>query len=407
MGLIKAIAGSVGGVLADSWKEFFYCDALGNNILAVRGQKRASKRSSNTKGGENVISDGSVIAVASGQAMMIIENGKVREYAEEPGEYTFDTSLEPSIFAGSFGASLLASIGSIGKRFTFGGEAASDQRVYYFNKKEMLDNKFGTASPIPFRVVDRNIGLDIDISVRCNGSYTYVMENPALFYANVCGNVEREYARDGIDTQMKSEFLHALQPAFARISDLGIRYSALPGHTEELADTLNSALKQKWLETRGLRLVSVSINSVTAPREDEDIIKQVQRTAVNRDPGMAAAAIAGAQADAMRAAAENKGGAMNGFIGMNMANAAGGMNANALFDMAAQNQKAAPSGGWTCSCGHGGNLGKFCAECGKPKPAGARSYKCDKCGWEPDDPSNPPKFCPECGDVFDDRDAAK
>lgn len=438
MGLIKALTGAVGGQLADQWKEFFYCDALDVDVLATKGQKRTSKRSSNTRGEENIISNGSAIAVADGQCMIIVEQGKVVDICAEPGEYTYDTSTEPSIFAGSFGDSILNTFKTMGKRFTFGGDTGKDQRVYYFNTKEIIGNKYGTATPVPFRVVDKNIGLDIDISIRCNGEYSYKITNPILFYTNVCGNVSEEYVRDEIDSMLKTELLTALQPAFAKISEMGIRYSALPGHTMELSTILNDQLSDKWRDLRGLEVASFGINSLSAPKEDEDMIKQLQRNAVMRDPSMAGATLVGAQAQAMQDAAKNEGqGAFMAFAGMNMAQNSGGMNANNLFQMGQQQEqqqqqqattkaseptwtcacgntntgkfctncgKPQPSkDGWTCECGTV-NKGKFCMNCGKPKPAGAPLYKCDKCGWEPEDPKNPPKFCPECGDTFDDSD---
>ena len=439
MGLIRAGIGAVGGVLADQWKEFFYCDAIAKDVMVVKGQKRISGRSSNTRGNDNIISNGSGIAVADGQCMIIVEQGKIVEVCAEPGEFTYDTSTEPSIFTGKLGDSIKQTFKTIGKRFTYGGDTAKDQRVYYFNTKELTDNKFGTPNPVPFRVVDRNIGLDIDISVRCNGIFSYRIVDPLLFYTNVCGNVESEYNRSEIDAQLKTEFLNALQPAFAKISELGIRYSALPGHTMELSDAMNEVLTAKWTDLRGLAIVSVGINSITAPKEDEDMIKQLQRSAVMRDPTMAGATLVGAQADAMRTAAANEAGAMTGFMGMGFAAGAGGMNAQSLFGMgqqqAAQQQAAAPAAapadswrcscgnvatgkfctecgspkpaapaGWTCACG-AVNQGKFCPNCGAKKPAGAPLYRCDKCGWTPEDPHHPPKFCPECGDPFDDNDA--
>ena len=440
MGLIKAGIGALGGTLADQWKEFFYCDSLSADILAVKGQKRVSGRSSNTKGSDNIISNGSGIAVADGQCMMIVEQGRVVEVCAEPGEYTFDKSTEPSIFAGSLGKSIIETFKTLGRRFTYGGDTGKDQRVYYFNTKEIVGNKYGTASPVPFRVVDKNIGLDIDISIRCNGEYSYKITNPLLFYTNVCGNVQSSYNRSEIDSMLKTELLTALQPAFAQISAMGVRYSALPGHTMEIADALNKVLSEKWKELRGIEVASFGINSVTASPEDEEMIKQLQKSAVMRDPNMAAATLIGAQSDAMRAAAENQGGAMMGFMGLGMAQQAGGANAQNLFAMGRGNAQAQhgqmggqqaqpqatqgwtcscgahntgkfcsecgaekPQTGWTCSCGTV-NKGKFCSECGKKKPAGALLYKCDKCGWEPEDPAHPPKFCPECGDKFDDND---
>ena len=423
MGLIKAALGSVGGVLADQWKEYFYCDSMPSNVLVTKGSKRTSGRSSNKKASDNIITNGSVIAVNEGQCMMIVQQGQIVEFAAEAGEYTWDASAEPTIFFGGFGKGLAASWETLKRRFTFGGDTGNDQRVYFFNTKELIGNKFGTPSPVPFRVVDKNIGLDMDISVRCNGEYSYKISDPMLFYKNVCGNVDADYTRENLDGQLKAEFMTALQPAFAQISDMGIRYSALPGHTMELATAMNEALSAKWAALRGISIVSVGVNSITASAEDEATIKTLQRTAVYRNAGMAGAAMVDAQAEAMKAAASNENGAMMGFMGMNMAQQTGGLNANALYQMGQQSTSAAKNwkctcgadntgkfcsecgaaNGWTCSCGTV-NKGKFCSECGAKKPDNAPLYRCDKCGWEPEDPKNPPKFCPECGDRFDSND---
>ena len=396
MGLIKAGIGSVGGVLADQWKEYFYCDAMDANVLAVKGQKRTSKRSSNTKGNENIISTGSVVAVNEGQCMMIVEQGKIVEVCAEPGEFVYDASTEPTIFAGNLGKSILDTFKVIGKRFTFGGEAPKDQRVYYFNTKELIDNKFGTPNPVPFRVVDHKIGLDVDVSIRCSGVYSYKIADPLLFYSKVCGNVSGVYTRDQLDSQLKTEFISALQPAFAAMSELELRPNQIVAHTADLENAMNSALSKKWGELRGLQVVSIALGSLTLPEEDAEMIKQAQRTAILRDPTMAAATLAGAQADAMKAAASNTAGAMTGFMGMGFAQNAGGINAQQLFAMGSQQAAAPAADTWKCSCGSV-NSGKFCPECGSKKPY----YQCSKCGWKPDDPTKPPKFCPECGDRFD------
>ena len=442
MGLIKAGIGAVGGVLADQWKEFFYCDAMDKSVMVVKGQKQISGRSSNTKGNDNIISNGSGIAVADGQCMMIVEQGKIVEVCAEPGQFTYDTSSEPSIFTGNLGESIKETFKQIGKRFTYGGDTGKDQRVYYFNTKELIDNKFGTPNPIPFRVVDSKIGLDIDVSVRCSGVYSYKIADPLLFYTNVCGNVEREYLREELESQLKTEFISALQPAFAQLSDLELRPNQIVSHNTELENAMNEALSSKWGELRGLKVISVALGSVTLPEEDAEMIKQAQRTAIMKDTTMAAATLVGAQADAMKAAANNPGGAMTGFMGLGMATGAGGgMNAQNLFAMGQQEQAAkqsaqaasaasqspidkwtCPNGheasgkfcpecgspkpvqdSWTCSCGTV-NKGKFCSNCGQPKPEAKRQYRCSNCGWQPEDPFNPPKFCPECGNVFDEHD---
>ena len=415
MGLLKAGAGALGGVLADSWRDYFYCDALNADTLVVKGMKRTSDkgRSSNTKGESNIISDGSIIAVADGQYMIIVEQGAIVDACGEPGEFVFDSSSEPSLFFGDDKITdrIKMTFERVGGRFTFGGDTGKDQRVYYFNKKEIIGNKYGTATPVPFRVVDANIGLDVDISVRCNGEYSYKITDPLLFYKNVCGNVEEPYTRDKIDSQLKSELLTALQPAFAKISAMGVRYSAVPAHTTELADALNEVLSEKWADLRGIEVASFGVNAIAASEEDERMIKDLQKAAVMRDPAMAAANIAAAQSDAMRTAAANESGAMAGFMGMGMANMAGGMNTGSLFNQQggggtpqSQYNVAAGGGfatgngggngngegGWTCSCG-AQNTGKFCSNCGSPKPAPAGSWTCS-CGTE-----NTGKFCSNCG----------
>ena len=444
MGLIKAGMGALGGTLADQWKEFFYCESMPKEVLVTKGQKRTTGRSSNTKGTDNIISNGSGIAVADGQCMIIVEQGKVVEVCAEPGEFTYDTSTEPSIFSGNLGESIKETFKTVGKRFTYGGDTGKDQRIYYFNTKEILENRFGTANPVPFRVVDSKIGLDIDVSIRCSGVYSYKIVDPLLFYSNVCGNVEQEYSREELDGTLKKEFISALQPAFGRLSEMELRPNQIVTHNTDLENAMNTALSEKWGALRGLKVVSIAFGSITLPDEDAELIKQAQRTAIMRDPTMAAATLVGAQADAMKTAAGNEAGAMTGFMGMGMAmNAAGGgMNAQNLFAMGQQQQaqqaaqtpqptpapqaaggwkcacgttvtgnfcpncgtkRPAEDEGWTCSCG-AVNKGKFCTNCGAKKPAGAPLYRCDKCGWEPEDPKNPPRFCPECGDIFDEND---
>lgn len=427
MGLIKAVIGAVGSSLADTWKEYFVCDSMDDEILAVKGKKVVSGRSSNTRGSDNIITNGSGVVVADGQCMMVIDNGKVVEICAEPGRFTYDSSSEPSIFTGSLGDGILDTLKTIGRRITYGGDTGSDQRVYYFNTKEIMDNKFGTASPVPFRVVDSNIGLDIDVSLRCNGVYSYKIADPLKFYANVCGNFTGEFQRSEIASQLKTELVSALQPAFGRLSELEIRPNQVVTHTAELEKALSELLTEKWTRARGIELVSISLGSITLPDEDAKLIRNAQQAAIMRDPSMAAAQLAGAQADAMRKAAENSAGAMTGFMGMGMAMNQGGASVEGLFAMADKKQSKAKSEGWKCVCGSmatgnfcpecgrkrsdgwvcscgTANKGNFCTSCGSKRPAGEPLYRCDKCGWEPDDPKNPPKFCPECGDRFDDSD---
>ena len=464
MGLIKAGIGALGGVLADQWKEFFTCDSISEDVLIVKGQKNVSGRSSNTKGSDNVITSGSGIVVADGQCMIIVEQGKVVEVCAEPGQFTYDASTEPSIFSGSFGESLKETFKTIGKRFTFGGEPAKDQRVYYFNTKEIMNNMFGTKAPIPFRVIiDPKRDIDYEITLRCNGMFTFRIVDPLLFYTNIAGNVADEYRKETIMEQLKSDFLNALQPAFAKMSEMGVRYSAIPAHTTELCEAIDTAMASKWKLQRGVKIENVSFNALNAPKEDEDEIQRIKKSIIMSDPMLAGGYQTTGFTDAAMDAANNPNGAVNAFMGMGMMGNMMGNSAQ-LFQQGMQyqqqttpppapapadgwkcscgatatgnfcpncgNKKPAPAGswkctcgnevtgnfcpncgnkkpeetaGWTCSCGSV-NLGKFCMNCGAKKPEGAPLYRCDKCGWTPEDPHNPPRFCPQCGDVFNESD---
>ena len=400
MGLIVAAVASASNVLSEQWKDYFYCDSLSNDVLAVRGKKRTSG-SSNVQ--DNILTNGSIIAVADGQCMLIVEQGKVVDLCAEPGEYVYDMSTEPSFFdGGKFVDNLKEIFLTIGKRFEYGGATPKDQRIYYFNTKEIVSNKYGTPSPVPFRIVDEKINLDVDISVRCFGEYSYRIVNPLLFYTNVCGNITTEYTREMLDSQMKSELLTALQPAFARISDKGIRYSALPAHTMELAEALKAELTATWRDFRGIELQQIGVSSIKASEEDEERIKQLQLSAALKDPTMAGATLVNAQANAMQAAAENSGGAALGFMNYNMAQQAGGMAAQQLYQIganAAQPQAApAAQNGWNCPKCSTFNTGNFCTQCGEKKPEAAKRVKCAKCGWEPASADQTPNFCPNCGD---------
>ncbi|MDO4294332.1 MAG: SPFH domain-containing protein [Eubacteriales bacterium] len=406
MGLIRAGAESVRGLFADQWREYFYCEAMDADVLVEKGSSRRGLRGSNKKGSGNIISDGSVIAVNEGQCMLIVDQGQVVEVCDEPGEFVYDASAEPSLFYGDMDESVERSFETLGRRFSFGGDAGRDQRVYFVNIREIPGNKYGTPNPIPYRVVDSRIGLDLEIAVRCHGEYSFRIVDPILFYTNVSGNVEEAFRREELEGQMRSELLTAMQAAFAQISAQGVRYYQLPGYTSQLAQALNAELSGQWEKTRGIRIVSFGISGVKAPEEDEKRIKDLQTAAALRDPAMAAATLAGAQADAMRAAASNTAaGPMMAFAGMNMAGAAGGMNAQELYRMAGQAgafgqpgaavqpgtaAQQAPSG-WVCVCG-AHNTGKFCSECGKPRPQAASAEWICRCGAH-----NTGKFCSECG----------
>ena len=461
MGLIKAGLGALGGVLADQWKEFFYCEAMDKDTLVMKGQKRISSRSSNTKGNDNIISNGSGIAVADGQCMIIVEQGKIVEVCAEPGEFTWNSSTEPSIFCGNLSEGIKETFKLVGKRFTYGGDTGKDQRIYYFNTKEIMDNKFGTSNPFMFRVVNNKLNMDRTVSVRCNGVYSYKITDPLLFYKEVCGNVVESFERQEIDNQLKTEFISGLQPAFAKLSELELRPSQIPGHQQELEAAMREVLASQWTDRRGITVASIALNPITLTDEDLKKIQQMEDAAAyGSSPSMMAGRLGDASAEAMIGAANNPNGAVGGFVGFGMAgNVAAGTGIQGLYEQGARQQAATQGGwqctcgamvsgnfcpncgakkpepkaaedGWTCKCGAKAtgkfcpecgsakpadegwtctcgavNKGKFCPNCGAKKPADAPLYQCDKCGWKPDDPKNPPKFCPECGDVFDEKDA--
>ena len=398
MGLIKAGLGALGGTLADQWKEFFYCEALDNNVLMTKGQKRTSDRSSNTKGEDNIISNGSGIAVADGQCMIIVEQGKIVEVCAEPGQFTYDTSTEPSIFTGGLGKGILDTFKTIGKRFTYGGDTGKDQRIYYFNTKEILDNKFGTPNPIMFRVVNKDLGMARTVQVRCNGIYSYIISDPLKFYTRLCGNVSGDFTRDRIDSQLKTEFIDALQPALGTLSETGIRPDQLPAKAKELKAAMNQELYSDWSENRGISIETIALNPITLTAEDMKKINELEdAVAMGSNPFMMAGRMADASANAMEAAASNEAGAMTGFMGLGMATNAmgGGFNAAQQFynmgqqQQMAQQQQQAQANGWKCSCG-ADVTGNFCPNCGAKKPE-SNGWKCS-CGAEVTG-----NFCSNCG----------
>ena len=286
-----------------------------------------------------------------------------------------------------------------------------------------------------FEVTNKRIGMTRTVQVRCNGVYTYVISDPLVFYTRLCGNVKDEFTRDMIDDQLKTEFIDALQPALGSLSEQELRPAQIPAKANELKVAMNNALKQEWIDNRGISVGKIALNPITLTDEDMKKINEIEdAVSVGSNPFTMAGRMTNATADAMQAAAENSAGAMNGFIGMGMV----GMGQNTGFTaaqnmynagaaQAAQNSPSADSwkcscgavatgkfcpecgaakptaNGWKCSCG-AVNQGKFCQNCGAKKPAGEPLYRCDKCGWQPEDPKNPPKFCPECGDPFDEND---
>lgn len=378
MGLIQAAVGAFSSTIADTWKDYFVCDSLNNNILVAKG---LSKGKGLFKDGD-VITNGSGIVVGEGQCAIIVDDGQILEVAAQPGMYTFDSTKSPSIFDGGL-QGVKDSFKEVAERFSYGGIAAKKQVVYYINTREVGGNLFGTASPIPFRVVDSRIGLDIDASLRCNGEYSFKIVNPLTFFKNVVGDQGDCYRKENLEQLMRSEFMTALQPALAAVGAKGIRYNEVPAHTFELCDALNAVLSARWQELRGIAVVSVAINSLSLSKEDEDQIKAMQRAATLRDPSMMAANLAAAQMDAMRDAAKNAAGAGVGFMNMNMAG-------NGIGSVLSEALKRDEADKWTCSCGNLAS-GNFCNKCGSAR---ANAGFCSQCGkaLEPG-----AAFCSQCG----------
>jgi membrane protease subunit (stomatin/prohibitin family) len=396
MGLIKAALGAIGTTLADQWKEYIYCDAMDENTLVKKGEVRVTG-GSNTKRSDNIITNGSKVAVNEGQFMVIVENGKIVDFTSEAGAYTYNTGTEPSLFDSGF-SGLKESFKKVGKRFAYGGQPENDQRVYFINTKEIMNNKIGIGD-VPFRDSEFNF----TVKIRGYGTYSYRITDPVMFYTNVCANVKDSFSRTQIDEQLKSEVQESMQPALGRIAAKGIAYDQLPSFTKEIGDEINKELTAEWNELRGISVVSVAFASITVDENSAKKIEQFQESRVYTNTQMMGARLGTAQANAMEAAAANTSGAMQGFMGMGMAMNQGGMNAAQLFQMnqgqsqgQPQPQQQAPAqhrlDTWNCECGTE-NTGKFCTECGKPKPAPVVSdeWICE-CGE-----SNKGKFCTECG----------
>lgn len=389
MGLIRAALDSAKTTLADQWIEYFYCDSLSEQVLVKKGRKRVTS-GSNTKASPDIITNGSKFAVNEGQAMLIVEDGKVVDFTLEPGQFVWNTSTEPSMFDNGF-KGLVDSFKTFGKRFTMGGTPGKDQRVYYINLKEIFDNKFGSATPMPY-----NDPTYRSIYIRYFGSYTFKITDPIRFYSNVCGNVKDMYTKEELMKQCDLEFVNALDETLAKCSDEGYQFNDLPKRQREIAKFMNDTLDEEWKERRGMEIESVAIAKVTPDDQSRSRIEMIDDSIMMSDARVAAGRLAGAQANALENAASNDAGALNGFLGMGMANVMQPQNANLTAAMQQQEENplftkkgVKKEGAWTCSCGQE-NTGNFCSECGKPKPQ-ADHWTCS-CGHE-----NTGKFCSECG----------
>lgn len=433
MGLIKSIINAASGTLADQWIDFYTCDSLSSEVLMAVGTRPTQAKSGNTKYSENIITDGAKINVADGQCMLICENGKIVECTAEAGQYTYKTELQPTIMSGGL-KDLMPTFSQVGKRFLAGGAPTDEQRIYYINIKEILGNKIGFAN-IPFRDSE----FQFTMKVKGFGLYTFKITNPMLFYTALAGNVQDKYTKSALMETMKAEVMAAIQPALGKIAAKGIAYDQLINYPAEIGNAVDEIMSAKWSDTRGIDIISFAIESITVDEESAAKIAMFQEARVLSNAQMAAGRMVGSTAQALENAASNSAGAMTGFMGLGFAQNAGVGNVNNLFEMANQQGGAVPMPpsmetsnswkctctaentgafctecgsqkpvdmSWACTCGNA-NLGKFCSNCGNQKPAEAAQYKCDKCGWLPTNPTEPPKFCPECGDKFDNDDIVK
>ena len=420
MGLIRALAAGASTVMADQWREYFTCDALSGNVLVAKGQFKTKKRGlfgARNKATEDIISNGSVISVNEGQVALIVSDGKIVDFCAEAGYYKWDNSTEPSMLAGDFFRGLVDTFKRIGYRFTFGGDAGSQQRVYYVNVKEILDNKFGTQTPMAYDDPYYKTALYI----RYFGQYTFRIVDPLLFFTSIAGNVSDTYTCEDLKATATDEFMTALDTALAQLAAEGIKFSQLPTKQREIARYMSDTLDSEWRARRGIEIVAVALTKVTPDEESRKRIEEFDTNVMHAAPDAMAGGMAYAQMRAMRDAANNAGGAMTGFMGVGMAAGAMGMGGQAtLLDHAERMQaktEAAPEekgkkcpkcgtavsgkfcpecgekmpeeSGWTCECG-ASCTGKFCPECGKKRPEG---YVCS-CGYTAEAPF---KFCPECG----------
>ncbi len=390
MGIIKAVAGAIGGGLADSWLEVIEPDNMTDTTVAVPGVQVSNKRSSNKRGTNGVISNGSVIHVYPNQMMLLIDGGRIIDYSAEEGYYQVYLSSAPSMFNGE----LKASVKETFSRIKFGGQPSASQQVVYINLQEIKGIKFGTRNPLQY--FDNT--YNAELFLRCHGMYSIKITDPLKFFSEAVPRSGGRVDINDINEQYLSEFMTALQAAINQMSVDGVRISTLPSKGMELAKYMSNVLDSEWNESRGMEICSVGISSISYDDESKELINMRNKGAMLSDPGVREGYVQGSIARGLEAAGSNKAGAAQAFMGMGvgMQGAGGFMNTASqtnMAQMAAQQQaqqNAASAGGWTCSCGKV-NTGKFCAECGKPKPAPSGSWKC-QCGAE-----NTGKFCSECG----------
>lgn len=438
MGIIKTAFNALGGTLADQWLETIEPFDMGDNTVMTCGVsvRRDDRRNGNRKGSQNVISDGSVIHVYPNQFMMLIDGGKIVDYTAEEGYYQVSNSSAPSLFSGSLGDS----VRDFFERVKFGGATPTAQKVYYINLQEIKGIKFGTRNPINY--FDNM--YNAELFLRAHGTYSIRITDPLRFYYEAVPRNKEIVDIKDINEQYMAEFLDALQSAINQMSADGIRISFVASKSRELSRYMADILDEDWKKNRGMEVQSVGLASISYDEESKKLINMRNQGAMLSDAAVREGYVQGAMARGFEAAGSNANGAAAGFMGIGMGMNAGGGMAGAFSQanqqqmaqqqaarqqqMAQQQQEAA---GWVCSCGAknpeaakfcpqcGGkkpeapgewvcaecgakNTGKFCMNCGKPRPASGK-FHCSKCGFETDNAAGM-KFCPECGDPVNEED---
>ncbi len=423
MGLIRAAVQAGSSTLADQWKEYFQVDSMSADQLVVKAHKITKGK--NNRGSDEIISNGSVVAVGDGQVALIVEDGKIVEFCAEPGRFVWDESATPSMFCGGFFKGLIDSFKEFGERFTFGGDRSRTQRVYFVNTKEIMDNKFGTTTPMMY---DDPYYRTV-LYIRYFGQFSFRIVDPIKFFTSISGAVGEIYTKENMLGMCRDEFMTALDSALAQLSADGIKFSQIPMKQREIAKYMSDTLDEEWTARRGLDVVSVAIAKVTPDDDSKKRIQEFDTNVMHAGPEAMAGGLAYAQMQAMQKAASNSAGAMTGFMGMGMMQNAMGNSAGNQGDLLATAQKikeekdaanapkavpASSNGAWKCSCG-AENSGKFCAECGSPRPASTEwtcscgkvcvGKFCANCGspkpadeWTCSCGSvNKGQFCPNCG----------
>lgn len=395
MGLVKAFAGSAFSYIRDMWEDYIYCDALDNGTLIQKGHAKSSP-GAGSRADDNVITQYSKIAVNAGQMLIIVEDGQIVDFTAEQGGYEYNFDTEPSAFCGTFGDALKTSFEQMRARFAFGGRAGKDQRAYFVNTKEILNNRFGFGN-IPYRDSEFNL----TITLQGFGTFAYKIVDPIIFYTNISGNVKDKYTKDILEPQIRAELQDAILPALGDLARTGIKYDELPSNAKELTNLLREKTYSQWRETRGIEIVSMALSNIIPDDESIDKIRDLQESRVySGNKAMLGARVGAAQANAMESAAENSAGAVTGFMGMNMAQNAGGVNVVELMKDSEPKENFARQNSddtWVCECGMTNTM-KFCPKCGKIRP---EMKKCPECGFVFPTELQSMKFCPSCGNKME------